>query len=129
MSKQVFHHFSKWEDYKHGFYNTTCDDIQEHIKKSIALLSNQKEFYKYAKRVIDEWVYSCEHNLTDPSLNKIAYIGQSACCLANNTPAFVTRLAWSYVDEKDQKRANNTAKQILREYQYRQLMKGSLWAN
>ena len=29
-------------------------------------------------RVISEWKYSCEHNLTNESLNRIAYIGQAA---------------------------------------------------
>lgn len=125
--KQIFHHFSLWEDNKKGFYDTVCDDYSEHIQKSIKLLSNQEEFRKYALIVINEWVYSCEQNLTDPSLNKIAYIGQSACCLANNTPAFVTRNAWSYIDEIDQRLANETAKKILKEWQYKQLTKGSLW--
>lgn len=128
-NKQIFHHFSKWEDYKAGFYETTCEDIQAHIKKSIELLSNQKEFYKYAKMIINEWKYSCEQNLTDPSLNKIAYIGQSACCIANRTPAFVTRLAWSYIEEENQKKANKTAKKILKEWEYSHLIKGSLWQN
>ena len=73
---QKFHHFSRWEDYKAGFYNRTCFDEKEHIKKSVSLLSNQEVFYEYAKRVINEWFYSCEQNLTDPSINKIAYIGQ-----------------------------------------------------
>lgn len=128
-NKQIFHHFSKWEDYKAGLYETTCLDIKEHIQKSIDLLSNQKEFEKYASIIIKDWVYSCEHNLTDPSLNKIAYIGQSACCIANNTPAFVTRLAWSYIEEHNQVRANKTARKILKKWQYNHLLKGSLWQN
>lgn len=126
-NKQIFHHFSKWEDYKAGFYESTCEDVQKHIQKSIDLLSNQKEFEKYANIVIKDWSYSCEHNLTDPSLNKIAYIGQSSCCIANGTPAFVTRLAWSYIEEKNQKEANKTAKKILKKWQYKHLLKGSLW--
>ena len=125
--KQLFHHFSKWEDYKHGFYDTTCFNMQEEIYKSVELLSNQDKFYKYAKKVIMEWAYSCEQNLTDPSMNKIAYIGQSACCLANRTPSFATRNAWSYMEEKDQRAANKTARKILKEWQYKELLKGSLW--
>lgn len=127
MNKQIFHHFSKWEDYKYGFYESTCNDIQEHIKKSVELLSCEKKFYLYAKRVITEWIFSCEQNLTDSSLNKIAYIGQSACCLANNTPAFVTRLAWSYIDEDKQILANKVAKKIINEWKLQQKLKGSLW--
>ena len=41
-TKQIFHHFSKWEDYKAGFYDTVCEDSKEHIMKSVELLSNQK---------------------------------------------------------------------------------------
>ena len=51
-NKQIFHHFSKWEDYKAGFYESTCEDVQKHIQKSIDLLSNQKEFEKYANIII-----------------------------------------------------------------------------
>ena len=127
--EQVFHHFTKWEDYKVGFYNSTCEDIQEHIRKSVELLSNKKEFEKYANLMIEKWKYSCEHNLTDPSLNKIAYIGQGSCCLANGTPAFATRLAWSYIEEDKQKVANKVAKKILKKWQYNHILKGSLWQN
>lgn len=129
MNKQIFHHFSKWEDYKCGFYDSSCFNINEHIEKSVKLLSNQKEFRRYAQIMINEWVYSCEQNLTDPSLNKIAYIGQGACCVANRTPAFATRLAWSYIDEQDQIEANKTAREVLKEWKYKQLLKGSLWEN
>jgi len=125
--KQIFHHFSLWEDNKKGFYDTVCADYSDHVQKSVKLLSDQEEFRKYAEKVIKEWVYSCEQNLTDPSLNKIAYIGQSACCMANNTPAFVTRNAWSYIDETDQRKANETAREILREWRNKELNKGSLW--
>lgn len=127
MSKQIFHHFSKWEDYKEGFYNSTCENIQEHIEESVKLLSCQETFFKYASMVIENWVFSCEQNLTDPSLNKIAYIGQSACCYANKTPAFVTRLAWGYIQEEDQIKANKTAKKILNKWKEKQILKGSLW--
>lgn len=125
--KQIFHNFTKWEDYKQGFYNSICEDVKEHMQKSIDLLSNQEMFYRYAKKVIENWKYSCEQNLTDPSLNKIAYIGQSACCMANGTPAFVTRNAWSYIDEEDQRLANETARKVLKEWRYTQMLKGSLW--
>lgn len=124
---QIYHHFSKWEDYKYGFYNSSCENIKEHIEKSIKLLSCEKTFYKYAKEVIENWVFSCEQNLTDPSLNKIAYIGQSACCYANKTPSFVTRLAWSYIDEDKQAKANKVAQKIIKEWQIKHINKGSLW--
>ena len=129
MAKQIFHHFSKWEDYKFGMYNTSCHNVMEHIQKSINLLSNQKKFKLFAERVIDEWVFSCEQNLTYPSLNKIAYIGQASCCLANGTPCYVTRLAWSHILEENKILANETAKKVLNKWKERYNTKDTLWEN
>jgi hypothetical protein len=125
--KQIFHHFTKWEDYKAGFYNSSCSNIENHIASSIKLLSNQDDFYIAAIRVINEWVISCEQNLTDTSINKIAYIGQSACCMANGTPSFATKRAWAYIDDDDKILANQTAKKVLNIWLEMQQNKDSLW--
>lgn len=126
--KQIYHHFSKWEDYKNGFYNSSCNELNQHINKSIELLSNQDEFYKIAKLLVNNWTFCIEHNLTDSSINKIAYIGQASCCFKNKTPSFVTKQAWGYIDEDTRIKANATAKKVLKEWELSHELKGSLWA-
>lgn len=63
--------------------------------------------------VIEKWPYSCEHNLTNNSLNKIAYLGQAACCLYAKVPATVTMEAWSKVPEKFRNEADEIAAEVL----------------
>ena len=125
--KQIYHHFSKWEDYKNGFYDSSCKDKDLHITKAINLLSDENKFYNIATKLIKEWKYCCEHNLTDNSINRIAYIGQVSCCYFNNTPSFITKEAWWKIDESTRNKANNVAKRVLNEYLNTHLNKGGLW--
>ena len=64
-------------------------------------------------KVIIEWRYSCEHNLTNDSLNQIAYIGQAACCLYYEIPNVITMEAWNMLTGEVQERSNKIAKQAI----------------
>jgi hypothetical protein len=61
-------------------------------------------------KVIKQWPISCEHNLTDFSINRKAWIGHAACCLALNVPENITRMAWHHLTEKQQDEANEKAR-------------------
>lgn len=87
--ERIFHKYDKWECYKSGFYATSkpgmsCEECEEEYKK---LLTNEVEFRKALEGVISEWKYSCEHYLTNSSMNRIAYLGQAALCYARNIPS------------------------------------------
>ncbi len=118
MSKRIYHHYEMWEDYKFGFYNN-CSGFEKETKtKSVINLFNCKTTTeKYMRRVINEWKYSCEHNLTNPSMNKIAYLGQSACCLYDNIPNTVTMIAWSLLTDEVRERSNKIAIKLLKEWE------------
>lgn len=60
-------------------------------------------------RVINEWKYSCEHNLTCVSSNRIAWIGQAAVCIATGAPESCTRAGWYQLEEKTRIQANKAA--------------------
>lgn len=68
-------------------------------------------------RVCSEWVFSCEHNLTNSSMNKIAYIGQAACCLYAGVPSTITMEAWSLLDKSVQDKANEIAERVLKKWE------------
>ena len=106
--ERIYHPYWLWEDYKAGFYDN-CSDAKTKIKhiNSVKYMFNS---YKETKRcmfyVIDNWVYSMQHNLTNNAINKIAYIGQSACCYYNGVPSTITMEAWNLLDKEIQKQAN-----------------------
>lgn len=117
IMKRIYHPYWKWEDYKAGFYdNCSGERKAQLINKCIQMFNNEQLTIKYMNLVIENWVYSCQHNLTNESLNKIAYIGQAACCLYGGVPSTVTMEAWSMLDAKVQERANKEAEKVLNKW-------------
>lgn len=112
--KRIFHTYEKWECYKSGFYNShkegmTRDDCELEYKN---LLSNENEFRKALDGVIKTWKYSCEHYLTNESLNRIAYLGQAALCYAKGIPS-VFRGGFNLLTQEEQDKANKIALEYL----------------
>ena len=115
--KRIYHHYKLWEDYRAGFYDN-CYGVEKQDKKdkAIELFSNPKLTKEFMNRVINEWVYSCEHNLSNESMNKIAYIGQSACCIYASIPATITMESWRDVPKEFQDKANDIAKEVINKW-------------
>lgn len=116
--KRIYHSWEKWEDYKHGFYENCSGGIKkEMIDSVIEMFNDEQKTTTYMNKVINEWKNSCEHNLTNEGMNKIAYIGQAACCLYNSIPSTVTMEAWSLLSKDVQDRANNIAISVIEEWE------------
>lgn len=87
---RIWHPWNKWECYKEGFYNS-CSDIG--ISKEDAqfeyrdFLSCLWQFETALNCVINQWVYSCEHFLSNTSSNRIAWLGQASLAYAKGLPS------------------------------------------
>ena len=127
MIKQKFHHFAKWEDYKNGLFDRSVENALDMINASMELLANQEEFYKQASKMVREWENSAEHNLTDRSQNRQAWIGQATCCYVHKAPDFITKVAWQQMCNSNRTEANKTADEVIREWEAVYILKGSLW--
>ncbi len=86
---RIFHTFDKWECHKAGFYDTVKKGMtKEQCELEYAsLLTNDDEFEKTLDCIINEWKHSCEHYLTNKSMNRIAWLGQAALCYARKVPS------------------------------------------
>lgn len=116
--KRIYHPYNLWEDYKYGFYdNCSGSEKQNKIDKAIEMFNSESLTRKYMNKVVDEWKYSCEHNLTNESLNKIAYIGQAACCLYADIPNTITMEAWSKLSKDVQNRSDEIAKEVINKWE------------
>jgi hypothetical protein len=86
---RIFHTFDKWECHKAGFYASkftglTADQCEQ---KYAEFLSNEESFRIGLNGVINEWINSCEHYLTNKAMNRIAWLGQAAMCYATGIPS------------------------------------------
>ena len=88
--ERIYHTWDKWECYPAGFYaerapkGMTNEDCEEAYR---AFLADLGRFGVGMMRVLDEWKNSCEHYLTNNSMNRIAWMGQSAMCIETGIPA------------------------------------------
>jgi len=109
---RTYHHHDKWEEVKYNMYgNYNPKDKDMLIQKVIYFFNNKTLVEKYMAYVCDNFKYSCEHNFTNPSMNKIAFLGQSAVSVWAKIPREITMIAWNFLTEKTQLRANKIAQE------------------
>ena len=112
--ERIYHPYWLWEDYQNGFYeNVSGEDKASKIQKVFEMFNSEELTRSNMEYVVNNWKYSMQHNLTNPSLNKIAYIGQSACCNYANIPNSITMECWSKLSKDVQDRANEIASNVL----------------
>jgi len=82
--ERVYYTWDEWECYPAGFFDEhppkgmTFDDCQN---KYAEFLRNLSLFRKAGYKVLNKWKNSCEHNLTNGSMNRIAWMGQASMCI------------------------------------------------
>lgn len=87
--QRIFHTYEKWECHKAGFYASskegmTKNQCEEAYKEFLVDLNR---FESALSEVVSKWKHSCEHYLTNSSMNRIAWLGQAAMCFATGIPA------------------------------------------
>jgi len=80
-----------------------------YLKGAISFTGDADLYGKYMINAITEWPFGCEHNLTCVAMNRQAYIGQAAACIAIGSPEYITRLAWHQLTQDQQDKANAKA--------------------
>lgn len=113
-SKRIFHPWWEWEHYKHGFFETSIgiENTEDYLNQYADFLRNLPRFEKAILRVFKEWPKSCEHFLSNPSINRVAWLGQAAMCIETHIPARY-RAGYKLLTEKEQKDADNLAQQYI----------------
>jgi hypothetical protein len=111
---RIFHTFDKWESVKAGFFSPGLKGRkkEECEAEYCAFLGDLNEFERGIQKVFQEWPNSCEHNLTNSSMNRIAWIGQSAACAARGLPS-TFRAGFSMLPIEKQNEANELALKYL----------------
>lgn len=111
---RIFHTFDKWECYRAGFYDTSHPTMNrdECERAYAAFLSDLPAFEDALSHVVKEWPNSCEHYLTNASMNRIAWLGQASMCYAKGVPA-IFRSGYSLLTESQQREADLLALKYL----------------
>lgn len=114
---RIFHTYEKWECHKAGFYKNTKEGMTkaECEEAYRGFLSDIPRFSETLGRVIVEWKHSCEHYLTNSSMNRIAWLGQAAACYSMGIPSSY-RGGFFLLTQEQQEVANQCALEYLNKW-------------
>lgn len=114
---RIFHTYDKWECHKAGFYASKKDGMTaEECELAYAeFLSDETRFRNALRFVLDNWINSCEHYLSNRSMNRIAWLGQAAMCQATGVPSKYCA-GFNLLTEEQQQKANAIAYEYLNEW-------------
>jgi len=107
---RIFHTWEKWECHKSGFYASKKEGMKaEQCEKLYAeFLSDDNKFKKGLDGVLNEWINSCEHYLTNKAMNRIAWLGQAAMCYSTGVPSKFCS-GFNLLTNEQQEKANKIA--------------------
>lgn len=115
---RIYHPYWKWECFNSGFYKENApfgkskDDCESEFANYFKDLD---KFNEDIDIIFDKWVNSCEHFLTNPSFNKVAWVGQACVCYSLGIPSKF-KSGYRLVDKDQQEKANKLAKDKIEEY-------------
>jgi hypothetical protein len=117
-TKQIFVHYNLWED--HAMWRTlTRLEEPEFRKMAIDFTGDYIRYGRAMMKVIDQWPNTCMNSLSNPSINRRAFIGHAACQLEINCPEYIVRQAWWMLNENQRILADKEADKAIQEWEQR----------
>lgn len=108
--KQVWHPYTLWEEYHYGMWRQpSAAETQALLPLAVKFTGDHRLYGKWMMKVLTVWPVSSEHNLTNVSINRKAWVGHAGCCLATGIPEVITRKAWGELSQTQQDKANDMA--------------------
>jgi len=112
---RIYHPYWKWECFKAGFYTSAppdgidADQAREMYRDFLADIAR---FEKAMMRVLNEWPHSCEQFLSNPNINRIAWLGQASMCIETGISCNF-RGGFKLLSTDQQRVANKAAEYVL----------------
>lgn len=113
---RVYHPYWLWEEIEYNMWGSVPDRDQ-YLDLMIRFTGDAVLYGAGMLRVVREWKYSCEHNLSNVTQNRKAWVGHAACALLFRCPEDIVRSAWSRLAEEQQIQANAVADIAIREWE------------
>jgi ParB-like chromosome segregation protein Spo0J len=115
--ERIFHTYENWECHKAGFYALRKEGMTQGVceHEYLRILSNDILFSNALENVINKWINSCEHYLTNKAMNRIAWLGQAAVCISTGVPSKYSA-GWNLLNNDQQNKANEIALEYLNKW-------------
>jgi len=127
---QVYVPYYKWECYKHGmWFRVNKTQEVEMLKKAIEFTGNHVIYGEAMKEVVYLWKNTMKNHLTNPSINRRAFLGHCAVFYKLQIPEYIVRKAWKELTERQRILADNVAEQTIKEWELWYIRKLEITSN
>jgi hypothetical protein len=112
--KRIWVPYWFWEDYRNGMWKKLPIEKESvMLEQCIEFTGDYRKYGEVMMKVVSLWDFTMSHNLTNTSMNRLAFIGHCACTLEFQCPEYITRRAWKELSEQQQNKANAKAQKAL----------------
>lgn len=113
---RICHPWHLWECYKSGFYDDNNLSKDENEAIYMEYFHNTTKFKRDMKSLVGSWKYSSEHFLLNPTINRVAWIGQ-ACVFRSKGVPRKYKYSYNLLPQDIQSLNNKAAKEFINEFQ------------
>lgn len=107
--------YQTWECYLNGMW----DNRLHKSKEVLDFMMDLNKFSHHMEECCLKWHSSTLNFLTNTSINRIAHIGQMACCHAIGATSLETKQAWKQLTNENRQSANIKAALHLKHWEQR----------
>lgn len=116
--KRIYHPYDQWEETAAGLWRRPAgEERRQWIERCAIFMADTSQFRAAMFRAIHEWPISCIVNLTTKSINRQAWLGHAACCIAMGCPEEPTRAAWWRLTQTQRDLADQAAAEAIQEWE------------
>jgi hypothetical protein len=99
-------------------YDEDREGRQERVLRAAEILGDPILCERAMRKVVEEWRFASEFNLSNAEINRRAWLGQAACSCCGGVHEDETREAWGLLSNEQRVRANGIATIVIREWLY-----------
>ena len=112
--KQVFVPYYEWEDWINGMWEK---GDEARLQDAIDFTGDWQRYGAAMGEVIEAWPKTMLNSLTNPSINRRAFLGHCAVCYKLGIQESITRLAWALLTNQQRYDADSIAEKHIRHYE------------
>jgi hypothetical protein len=110
MFNRIYHPYWNWECYKNGMWRKIHKNEEPGMIENAKVFTGNCLLYgSFMIIALNQYPVSCEQFLSNPSINRRAWIGHAAANIAIKSPEYITRIAWGLLSQEQRDLANNQA--------------------
>ena len=115
---QVYTKYTTWECWKNGMWSKVDSKTEKSMLKTAIEFTGNHVIYGEQMRVVAyEWNNTMLNHLTNKSINRLAFLGHCAVSVHLKIPEYIVRKAWKELTEDQRDKANNEAKNTIKEWE------------